>query len=145
MLLLILLLTALSGGVYLSNFVADSSATPRRIELAELLDSTRTAGATTLGVFDDPAPYSLPPIDLFRWHIFKLPRGFDLASGQTPVDVIVRPADGQVRMGTVIGGYEQIAERRFADLFPSRISWANKPMNVWVRRSLVTDPGAFSE
>jgi hypothetical protein len=145
MLLLILLLTALGGGEYLGNFVADSGATPRRIELAELLDSTRTAGATTLGVYDDPAPYSLPPVDLFRWHIFKLPRNFDISSGQTPVDVIVRPADRQTRMGTIVGGYEQIAERRFADLFPSRMSWANKPMNVWVRRSLVSDPRAFSE
>jgi hypothetical protein len=135
-LLLVLILAALPSAVYVGGFVADAGASTRRLSAARLLESTRSAGALTLGVFADPAPYALPPVNLFEWQIYKLPKSFDLASGQAPVAVIVRAGDTKVPDGTIVGAYEQISERRFADLFPSRISWANKPINIWVRKTM---------
>lgn len=134
---LLVVLTVLPSLIYLRGFLRDSSEYPRRMHDARLLAALHTRGAATLGVFDEPAPYLLPPVDLFSWSIKLLPREFEMESGEAPVDVIVRPVDRLKRQPQVAGAYRQISERRFDDLFPSRISWASKAMEIWVRRELL--------
>jgi hypothetical protein len=71
---LVLLITALGGGALAVRFVADSG--PRLpAALAEDLRRLSANGSHRLAVTADPAPYGLPPVDLFRWQIVRLPRG----------------------------------------------------------------------
>jgi Dolichyl-phosphate-mannose-protein mannosyltransferase len=134
---LLLVLTILPSLVYLHGFVRDSGPEPRRLADAAVLEQLHRIGATTLGVDREPAPYRLPPVNLFEWRIVLLPDSFDLVSGQAPVDVIVRPVDELKREPTYLGAYVRVNERRVEDLFPARISWASKPMEIWVRRGLL--------
>ncbi len=74
------------------------------MELRRLAD----AGATTLAIDAEPAPYTLPPVDLFRWKIVLLPRD---SAMQVDADVRIDPVD-------------QIG---------APISWAEKPFRIEVR------------
>lgn len=134
---LLMVLTVGPSLIYLRGFSQDAGHEPRRLQNAELLAALHRIGATTLGVYREPAPYLLPPVDLFTWKIGLLPDGFDLNSGLAPVDVIVRPVD-QFQTGLLSAGkYELASGRIFNDLFPSRISWAAKPIEIWIRRDLI--------
>jgi hypothetical protein len=134
--LLLLLFAGFSSAMYLHGFWRDSENETRRIADARGSERVKNIGAATLGVFDEPAPYLLPPVDLFSWKILLLERGFDLNSGDAPADVIVRPVD-RLSQEFSRGAYVQIARREFDDLFPAQISWANKPIEIWVRKDLV--------
>lgn len=129
-------LTAFPGLIYLRSFVRDSVPLSGRMEDAHTLAKFRQKGAATLGVFDEPAPYLLPPVDVFGWRIVLLPREFQLASGETPVDVIVRPVDRPGRQPAELGGYRLIRRSTWQDLFSARMSWADKPIEIWVSKSL---------
>jgi hypothetical protein len=124
------LLVICGGGVhYLVGYMRDAAnSTSRRVAAAELenmLESKRRVydrmtsegkGAPrrpVLGVFSDPAPYCLPPVDLSGWDIVRLPRGYDPARGGA-ADVIVRPVESD--------------HANDADLTP--ISWADKQFDV---------------
>ncbi|HEY7089396.1 MAG TPA: hypothetical protein VH518_14965, partial [Tepidisphaeraceae bacterium] len=133
---LLVLLTILPSLIYLYGFVRDSGPEPRRLADAVVIEQLHQMGATTLGVDREPAPYRLPPVDLFDWTIILLPQSFDLDSGLAPVDVIVRPVDDIKNTPRERGAYQLASEKRFEDLFPARISWANKPMEIWVRKDL---------
>jgi hypothetical protein len=67
-----------------------------------------------LGVYSDPAPYCLPPVDLDRWTIVRLPRNYDEANGRYAADLIVRP------------------DESLDPWLPGRtpISWANKHFDL---------------
>ena len=134
---IVLLLAVLPSAIYLRGFAMDASAYPRRIEYARILAALKQMGAQSLAVYDEPAPYLLPPVNVFEWTIELLPRGFNLASGQTPADVIVRPVDTLKRGPVTVGAYERLSDRTFDDLFPAKIGWAGKPMEIWVRRKAV--------
>jgi hypothetical protein len=135
---LLMVVALLPAFLYLRGFVRDSSVFPRRLENARTLLALQRLGASSIGVFDEPAPYLLPPIDLFHWKIFLLPRELGIGSGGAPVDVIVRPVD-QLSAGPLqLGAYRRITERSVDDVFPSRISWANKPVEIWVRNDLLS-------
>jgi hypothetical protein len=134
---LMVVLMLLPSFIYLYGFVRDSSAWPRRMVWAEQLQLLERTGARTLGVERDPAPYRLPPVNLFEWKIMKLPDDFDLATSDALTDVIVRPVDALGRHAPASRAYVRINERGFEDVFPARISWANKPLEIWVRRELV--------
>jgi hypothetical protein len=128
----------LSSAIYLHGFLRDSSIATRRIEDAVALANSHRMGAISVGIYDEPAPYLLPPLDLFEWKILLLPREFEMSSGQTPADVIVRAVDRIDAQASVRGDYVQVARQTFDDLFPARISWANKPIEIWVRKELLT-------
>jgi hypothetical protein len=134
---LLIVFAALSSAIYLHGFWRDSGNDTRRMTDAQVLENLRSRGAMTIAVYDEPAPYLLPAVDLFRWRILLLPQEFEMNSGATPADVIVRAVDRISLQGTASGNYVQVGRREFDDLFAAQISWANKPIEIWVRRELL--------
>jgi hypothetical protein len=125
------LLILFSGSLtYLDGYMRDSSATKfnsRRIEAVKLsqvldvklrvYDRLRDKGKQVrdrpvLGVYNDPAPYCLPPVDLTDWDIVRLPKNYDTIK-QDIADVIVYPIESD---------YSNEKD-------PTPISWANKQFN----------------
>jgi hypothetical protein len=136
---LLVILAMLPSVIYLYGFVRDSGAASRRLHYARLIEQLRAEGAQTLGIERDPAPYRLPPVDLFRWTILKLPTTFDLTSSEAVTDVIVRPVDVMPSNAPPSRAYRRLNGRDFDDVFPARISWADKPLEIWVRKELTAD------
>jgi hypothetical protein len=103
--------TALAGGIYLRGFLRDSRPATSRLAAAERLRQLNANGARSMAVSADPAPYCLPPVNLFAWQIVKVPA----TTAQRPrpeTDVLVRPVD--VSAGAPPG------------MPQARISWADK-------------------
>jgi hypothetical protein len=122
MFIVLVLFTFLSGGMYMARFVEDSSEATTRLraaaKLAELPDSA------TLAVEAEPAPYSLPPVNLFTHRIVLLPRRVaPTADGRGDPAFIVRPVD--VPAGAVVPPPD-----RHERTYPARISWAGKHFEV---------------
>src|SRR5207245_1431384 len=65
--------TAYAGFWYVRNFVAGASDRSTRHATAEAL-ATFQRPDRVLAVWAEPAPYCLPPVDLFDWRIVLLPR-----------------------------------------------------------------------
>ena len=85
---------------YVGNFLAPGNRPNGAATLAQLQRPDRV-----LTVWSEPAPYCLPPVDLFAWKIVLLPPGGDVQEGA----VSVRPDDA-------------------FDFTP--ISWSNKPFEI---------------
>jgi hypothetical protein len=102
--------TALYGLRYDLNFLADNRPNSTRRTVARQLARLATPGRT-LVVSADPAPYVLPPVDLFAWRIVLLPPGAPTSDVGANA-LAVRPTDR-----TTLG-------------LPSPISWADKPFEV---------------
>lgn len=107
--------TAGFGWSYEADFVKDASADTSRLSVAEGLETYRqhSAHPPTLGLYDDPAPYNLPPVDLFGWRIVLLPRGYDPKSGDKLADVIVTPDEGWLDLPEGNGNLISWANKRF--------------------------------
>lgn len=135
--LVLVALAATPGWFYLRGFIKDSSSVPTRYEDATWLRMLHYAGARTLAVHAEPAPYSLPPVDLFRWRLVLLPRGIDITRDSTDADVIVRAVDEIGSNGASAGPFVRQSMLGSSDAFPTRISWAGKPFEVWVRPDLL--------
>jgi hypothetical protein len=131
----LVLATVVCGGRYLVCFVADRGAnTPRMHEAGRLAGVLGKGESMTMGLYAEPAPYCLPPIDLWRWKLMLVPRGYRAGAGD--FDVIVRAVDVPVKGD--VRGYELLPDGGFspAAWWPARISWAAKPFEVLVRRGL---------
>jgi hypothetical protein len=63
------------------------------LQAATLIEDYRRAGAKTIGVVAEPAPYSVPPLNLFAWRLLLLPKDYNPANDLEPPDVIVRTVD----------------------------------------------------
>ena len=133
---LLVVLTLLPSLIYLHGFVKDSGPWPRRMHDAQVLEELRRLGASTIGIGRDPAPYCLPPVNLFEWRIILQAEPIEES---LPPDVIVQPVDALDPNVRGVSSYRQISERTFDDVFPARMSWANKPMVIWVRKELVNE------
>ncbi len=101
------------AGVYDFGFQASAAYRSTRESAAEQLSVLNiivgaTHGAPILATWAEPAPYCLPPCDLFDWQIMLLPPG-DAGVGSSLVTI--RPIDN-------------------SDIFQSPISWANKPFVI---------------
>jgi hypothetical protein len=110
--------TALAGGIYLHGFVRDGRPVTSRLAAAERLRQLNANGARTMAMTADPAPYCLPPVDLFTWQIVKV----SATAAQRPqpeTDVLVRPVD--VSPGATPGVPQ------------ARISWADKQFEIVTR------------
>ena len=102
--------TALFGLRYDLNAIADTGAASSRSMAAAQLARLARPGRT-LAIGADPAPYRLPPVDLFAWRIVRRPAAL-------PADAVnVDPTD-DAPPGRV----------------SSPISWADKPFAVTVGR-----------
>jgi hypothetical protein len=140
--LLLAAVTGVYGFSYLTGFARDAwrpQTSSRRVEAADLQqlgdariaenNLLRAAGKPaprhpTLGIYADPAPYCLPPVNLYDWTIVRLPRDLDVAHALAEVDVIVRPVDA-------------ISWWNPRD---TPISWADKQFEVVQRPSSDTKP-----
>jgi hypothetical protein len=123
---LLVLATAIPGVFYVRGFMWDARPETGRIEQARLLRNESEQGARTLAVWAEPAPYCMPPVDLFRWQILLLPEGAGTQEGVRIADVSVRPVD-------------YLTERGWRSSFASTpIGWADKPFEVR-SRSLSAD------
>jgi hypothetical protein len=115
---LLVLTTAIPGLLYLRGFVRDSRPETSRIATARLLQIQNEHGARTLALWAEPAPYCMPPVDLFGWEVLLVPAGTTPASAANAADVSVRTADAP-------GG------RTWRGLFASTpVSWADRTFDV---------------
>ncbi|MGD0389060.1 MAG: hypothetical protein ABSC42_08910, partial [Tepidisphaeraceae bacterium] len=74
---ILVVLAAVHGAAYEHGFLRDSSSDDSRMRAAAEIDGRLTAASQNpiLYVQSEPAPYCLPPVNLFRWRIILLPRG----------------------------------------------------------------------
>jgi hypothetical protein len=119
------LLTWLWTWPYVTAFLDDAQTGGTRFAAAERLRALPYEGLDQLQVFADPAPYTLPPLDLWRWEITLTPADHD------PIgDVILRPTDDPAHRPKPPAGYrrEVISSGSAAP-----ITWANKPFELLIR------------
>ena len=83
-----------------------------------------------LAIVAEPAPYCVPPVDLFRWQLVLLPKGQTEPKAEV-ADVFVAAVD--TPSATAPAGYGLAAPKQNETLLPpTRISWANKPIDLFV-------------
>jgi hypothetical protein len=137
---ILVFLTAIFGLSYLTTFTHDKNhpqSGSSRIVAAKRL-AQLSARASTLAVHADPAPYSLPPVDLTRWKLLLLPANHIVPDDQPWPDVIVRPVDRpspELFDDTEIYVRMTVTARR--PWFPAHITWADNPIEILIRKDLV--------
>jgi hypothetical protein len=127
--IILCLSTACQGVSYVWQFVRDSSARTTRLIAAERLARLSRNG-NTIGLTAEPAPYSMPPVDLFtRKLVLDRHAKFE---GFEP-DVLFSTTD-YVAQDREQSGWllEYWIRPRLAS---TPISWAAKPYKVWHRPS----------
>jgi hypothetical protein len=118
---------------YVWHFGRDSMERTSRQILAERLETTRKLGARDLAVYSDPAPYCLPPVNLFEWNISLLDPG---AAPPSSTDVLIKPIDEIPKINMPMRGYKMVYWTR-PRLLDTPISWASKPFEAIVRKDFV--------
>jgi hypothetical protein len=119
--MLVLMLLPL-GASYVLDYGRETFGGASRLVAAERLRTL--PGAVTLGMDAEPAPYALPPVNLFDWKWVLLPRG---AAMPGDVDVRIDPVDSAGADGANV----QFVIRPV--LLATPISWAGKPFRVEMR------------
>ncbi len=113
--------TAAYSAAYIHGFLADASLNNSRLALAgslkDDLEKITPTGRATMGIFAEPAPYDLPPIDLFRWRLVLLPKD-GIASGKSQGTVW---PDETVQPDDTVSWWDPRA---------TPISWADKQFDV---------------
>lgn len=117
--------TALHGLIYVAGFVRDSKPLTSRLLAAEHI-ARMPKQYSRIVTPVEPAPFSLPPVNLFSRRIVLAPRSQNLSPQAT--DLLVRPVD-VARQGT-IGGTVRTPLRWVNSLLATRLSWADKPFAV---------------
>jgi hypothetical protein len=128
------LTTAAFGTVYLAKFVADARPATSRLAEAGRLRDLNAGGARHLLIVAEPAPYCLPPVNVFDWTIELAPRGVAPDAGVPDrADVLVRAVDRPGR--ETPAGFVRLPPLRsgLAGHVQAPISWADKPFEVLVR------------
>lgn len=138
--LTLLLCSAWFGAIYEVHFFADAELDTPRLQAATVLRTINRNGAKTLMLAAEPAPYSVPPVDLWKWKLQLTPLGVRpyLAANSAGSDVIVRAIDQLP--DTVPTGWRRLQPALPAPLLaiPAKISWAAKPMEIRVAERLPT-------
>jgi hypothetical protein len=133
--LILIVSTGFFGAIYLRGFWRDASSNPSRLIQAATLQQLLANGSQTLAMPRDPAPYCLPPVNLFDWHLYLLPESGVLRSDEMLPDVIVRPVDRPTHpTGAGVMLYQPVPDPAPHAPFASPISWADKPMEMLRRR-----------
>ncbi len=112
---------------YYQAFAADCSPAGTRALAAVTIAQTPSPRThSTIQLYAEPAPYSLPPVDLWRFRLV-LTRPSDTPIG----DIIVRPIDDPAVLTPAPPGYR----RQIVDTGqrPAPITWANKPFEILTR------------
>lgn len=126
--------TFIGGGAYVLNFARGAGVfgyQDTRAAAAHTLSHLKDQGRYTLAIPAEPAPYSMPPIDLFRWRILLLPKGAPdaTAARDARVDVYVAVTDRTTNPPTGLVSWSPIPSNQ---PWPTPISWANKPIDLFV-------------
>ena len=118
---------------YIWHFERDAVARTPRIILAERLQQTFGRGAREISIYADPAPYNMPPVNLFDWKMVLLDPG---AAPPSTSDVLIKPIDIVPHSDAPMRGYRIIYWIR-PRILDAPISWASKPFRVIVRTEFV--------
>src|SRR5262249_22074320 len=122
--------TMLRGLDYLYGFVADSRKVTSRIEAAQWIEAANTVDgreSTTYAVWAEPAPYLMPPVNLFHDRLILLPEGCQPPAGAAPAAVMMKAEDAPAREAEA---WTKGAERIVVGRRGTRISWAAKPIVI---------------
>ncbi|MBN1488307.1 MAG: glycosyltransferase family 39 protein [Phycisphaerae bacterium] len=132
--LLLIVCAAAGGGVYVNAFLRDSRRQNTRITCAAQIEQIAAdVGLLTVGLFAEPAPYSVPPLNWIDHTVWLLPRDATPETVSVLPDIIVSTTDDMVSapLHTWAARYRRL---EFGPLFGTpRISWANKPVVLLVR------------
>jgi hypothetical protein len=135
--------TAWFGFNYEMHFVADTQESTPRIRTATTLWNLNHRGARDLALVAEPAPYCVPPVDLWKWKLHLLPRGSipSVAAKAAGADVLVMAVDQMPE--EVPRGFRRL-ERPFTEPLlanPAKISWAAKPFEILAADKLPASAG----
>ncbi len=106
------ILVALAGVPYVVNFVADARPDDTRTRAARRIAERLEGGATSLDLWAEPAPWSIPPFDLWAWQAV-----LNAEEGGAP-DVRVEAVDAPISPEAITGP------------FITPVSWASKPFMI---------------
>jgi hypothetical protein len=109
---------------YVWHFVRDATPRSSRMIVAERVHLLERGESQRIAVHAEPAPYSMPPIDLFHWEIVLENR-----STAATVDLALWTVD-------VPGSNQPQNRRQFwirPRLLPTPLSWAAKPWEAVIR------------
>jgi hypothetical protein len=131
--------TALWGASYVWHFIRDCGPHSTRMIAADRLREREatTRPGRTLTVIAEPAPYCMPPVNLFDWRIVLSPRDRE-GRAATDADVALRTVD---RVSWPVRRRTMLPDGRAREvwfqprLLPTPISWAYKPLEVTEHRS----------
>lgn len=115
---LLALSTGFTGVQYLIGFQRDCGSNTSRTIIAAELARRIPQDHGVLASREEPGPWSLPPVDLFRWNIVLPPRSWPADLPFDSADLTVGPADffqKPTLRGIFVG---------------TPISWADKPFHV---------------
>jgi hypothetical protein len=129
----LLLAVIIPGLGYLRGFVGDRGASSTRLRAARWLDEGSEGARRSIAVWAEPAPYAVPPVNLFRARLVLLPEGYILHEGEA--EAVVRAVD-QIPKEPAAGGYDRVIVKQ-DPITP--ISWANKPFVIDEKREATRD------
>jgi hypothetical protein len=136
---LLVLFTAGSGFDYVAGYIEDASGITSRLEAAQTLKELED-DFDTLGIWVEPAPYSLPPVNLFHWKLKLLPRDYHIKDDQQPADVLVQYAGYKPGMHlSEHPDYRLVPTRDRTQSYNAELSWANQSFRVYVRNKSRSD------
>lgn len=118
---------------YVWHFGYDSMDRTSRIIAAKRLQEAQDRGAKEIAVYADPAPYCLPPVNLFDWKIVLLDPG---GAPSPSTDVLLRPMDVIPKTDMPMIDWAIIYWTR-PRLLPAPICWAYKPFRILLKKSLI--------
>lgn len=138
-LILLGLAAAIPGSSYYAGFVEDAGRARSRLMAAQVVEAKRQGGTRSVGVFAEPAPYAVPPINLFSGPVVLLPRGYNPAIDPNTPDVVVRTVD---TMDKPPEAWMARYEFEFIDPLDStaKMRWAAKPFLVMWKAADRTTP-----
>ena len=120
LLAVLVLTTAWSGGVQLRAFVRDTVPETTRMQAASRINELASEGGQVLATRVEPAPGSLPPVDLWRWTVVAAPSNLQPNTPLPGAQTTVGPID-------VAPGTQPVIVRL---LQSTPISWASKPFGL---------------
>jgi hypothetical protein len=129
---LLVLSTAIMGLAYIAGFARDSVGWTSRLQAALRIDKASSSGNQVLATRLEPAPWSLPPVNLFRWKLVLVPRDWPEDRSFDGAEFTVGPTDFPADASVI------------RKIISTPLSWAEKPFSVLGRspRFVSNPPGS---
>lgn len=132
--LLVIYLSGSRTWAYAQAFATDAGEVHESRRLAAAFLEQHAGRNDTIGVTQEPAPYSVPPIDFAHRSVWLLPGAAPpVRSGVRLPDWLVLTADDASSISSAWWRPAYAPAASFADADPARITWANKPVFVFRR------------